>query len=91
MRDNITLNNAKIAQRLSYHHYYLNEVFLKSEGVSFHKYIMRERAAKAKELIGTKDKSFEYIEKACGFSSALHLSRAIKAEYGITPSVMRKL
>lgn len=89
--DDLTLNNQRLAKRLSYHPYYLNEVFRKSEGISLHKYIVRERIARARELISTSDKSFDSIAQECGFSSASHLSRTIKTEYGITPSIMRRM
>lgn len=89
--DDLTLNNQRLAKRLSYHPYYLNEVFRKSEGISLHKYIVRERIARARELISTSDKSFDSIAQECGFFSASHLCRAIKMEYGITPSIMRRM
>ena len=89
--NDLTLNNIQIAERLSYHPYYLNEVFKKSEGISLHQYIMRERLARAKDLITATNRSFESIAQECGFSSDSHLSRSINREYGITPSKMRKL
>lgn len=84
-------NNTEIAKKLSYHPYYLNAVFKKNEGISLHKYIMKKRLARAKELITTTPLSFDTIAEECGFSSASHLCRYIGKEYGITPSGMRRL
>ena len=84
-------NNMEIARRLSYHPYYLNEIFKKNEGVCLHKYVMRLRLMRARELICASARSYEEIAAECGFSSASHLCRAIGKEYGITPSKMRKM
>lgn len=89
--EDLHLNNIKIASLLSYHPFYINEVFGHEEGISLHKYIMQERLVKACELITTTDFSFEEIAQICGFSSASHLSRTVHSEYGITPSKMRKV
>ena len=83
-------NNQAVAKILGYHPYYLNEVFVREEGISLHQFIMRERAARARELITASGRSFTEIAELCGFSSPSHLSRAIRAEYGVTPSMMRK-
>jgi AraC-like DNA-binding protein len=83
-------NNQAIARILGYHPYYLNEVFVREEGISLHQFIMRERAARARELITASGRSFTEIAELCGFSSPSHLSRAIRTEYGVTPSMMRK-
>ena len=63
---------------------------VREEGISLHQFIMRERAARARELITASGRSFTEIAELCGFSSPSHLSRAIRAEYGVTPSMMRK-
>jgi AraC-like DNA-binding protein len=84
-------NNVEIAHSLGYHPYYVNEVFSRAEGVSLHKFIMRERLIKARELITTTDRALEDIAADCGFSSPSHLSASVRREYGITPSKMRKI
>jgi AraC family transcriptional regulator len=52
---------------------------------------MKERIAKARELITSSNNTLSEIAEQCGFSSQSHLSRCINAEYGITPSKMRKI
>lgn len=88
--EDLCCNNLHLAKILGYHPYYLNEIFSREEGISLHKYIMKERIAKARELITSSNNSLSEIAEQCGFSSQSHLSRCINAEYGITPSKMRK-
>lgn len=87
----VKLNNSDVAALLGYHPYYVNDVFRKAEGISLHKYITKKRLIHAKELITATDTPLENIANTCGFSSASHLSMAVKAYYGITPSKMRKI
>lgn len=88
--EDLCCNNLRLAKLLGYHPYYLNDIFSREEGISLHKYIIKERIAKARELITSSNKSLCEIAEQCGFSSQSHLSRCITAEYGITPSKMRK-
>jgi AraC-like DNA-binding protein len=83
------LNNKSLAQILGYHPFYLNCIFKKSEKMTLHKYIFRQRLIKAYELVNTTDKSLEEIAEMCGFSSQSHLSTAFKKEYGISPGKLR--
>ena len=89
--EDLHINNLRLAKLLGYHPYYLNEIFSREEGVSLHKYIMKERIARVCELITSSNSSLSEIAEKCGFSSQSHLSRCISAEYGITPSKMRKM
>ena len=90
VEEDLCCNNLCLAKLLGYHPYYLNEIFSREEGISLHKYIIKERIAKARELIASSNKNLSEIAEQCGFSSQSHLSRCITAEYGITPSKMRK-
>lgn len=87
---NPKLNNKQIAGVLNYHPFYLNEVMQKNEGVSLHKYVVKQRLKKAYEQITTTRDSLEFVAVSCGFSSQSHLSTAFREEYKISPSVLRK-
>lgn len=89
--EDLCRNNLCLAKILGYHPYYLNEVFSKETGISLHQYILKERIAKAKEQITVGRLQLSEIAEQCGFSSLSHLSRTIKAEYGVSPSKMRKM
>ncbi|MBE6705113.1 MAG: helix-turn-helix domain-containing protein [Ruminococcaceae bacterium] len=86
----LTLNIGKIAEKLNYHPFYLNEAFRKSEGCSLHEYISKQRLRRATELITTTHKSLYEIALLCGFSSHSHMTTAFKKEYSITPVSLRK-
>ena len=88
---NPCLNNIAVAATLGYHPYYINAVFAKHEGVSLHKFIIKERLARAKELITSSAVSLSQIAEECGFSSVSHLCSSVRKQYGISPSKMRKI
>ncbi len=91
VRNNITLNIRQISDELHHHPYYLNEVFKKSEGMTLHEYITRQRLIKVREMLLTTDISISEISHQCGFYSQSHMSNTFKAVYKITPGKMRKL
>ena len=89
--EDLCRNNRCLAKILGYHPYYLNAVFSKETGISLHQYILKERTARAKEQITAGRLPLSEIAEKCGFSSLSHLSRTVKAEYGVSPSQMRKM
>lgn len=80
----------EIASLMSYHPYYLNEIFKGQEGVSLHRYLSSYRLGLAHSLLVNTDLTVAQIAEKCGFSSPSHLSASFKAEYGISPSQIRK-
>lgn len=91
IKEDLRRNNIELAALMSYHPYYLNQLFSSSEGESLHKYIMRQRAAEARELITSTTLPFDKIAELVGISSASYLSRTIREHYGITPSALRRM
>lgn len=88
---NLSVNIKYISDELHYHPYYLNEVFVKNEGITLHKYITGQRLIRAREMLLTTDISISEISYQCGFCSQSHMSKAFKDVYKITPAKMRKL
>ena len=88
--EDLRRNNRELAQILGYHPYYLNQLFSKETGLSLHQYVLKERVARAREQITAGKLTLAEIAEQCGFSSLSHLSRAIKREYGVSPSRIRK-
>lgn len=84
------LNNKELAEQLNYHPFYLNQIFKEREGITLHKYIVKQRAIKAYELLTTSTMSLEEIAHICGFSSQAHLSTSFKSVYSISPSQLKK-
>ena len=91
LNQNINLNNKQIAKMLGYHPFYLNELFKKEEGITVHQYVLKQKLAKAHELITSTQMTIEEISVICGFSSQSHLSYAFKKSFGVSPNKIRKL
>ena len=91
LSQNINLSNKEIAKMLNYHPFYLNDIFKKEEGITVHQYVLKQKLAKAYELITSTQMTIDEIALICGFSSQSHLSYAFKKSFGITPTGIRKL
>lgn len=91
VENNISVNIKEISEKLHYHPYYLNEVFVKNEGITLHKYITKQRLIRVREMLLTTDVSISEISHQCGFYSQSHMSNTFKNVYKITPGKMRKL
>ncbi|MBE5869622.1 MAG: helix-turn-helix transcriptional regulator [Lachnospiraceae bacterium] len=87
---NLHYTNNTLAAFLNYHPYYLNDLFKKNTGITLHQYILRQRLARAYELIATTQMSIEEIALQCGFCSQSHLSHLFKDTYHITPARLRR-
>lgn len=83
------IDNKTISNLTNYHEYHLNRLFVKHTGISLHKYIMRFRLDKAKELLLNSNLSFNSIAEQTGFSNASHFSYFFKKEFNMTPSTYR--
>lgn len=90
IHQNPRTNIDELAAKLNYHPYYLNAVFKKSEGDTLHRFLIRQRLIRAKELIGTTQLPLEEIANMCGFASQSHFTSAFKAAYGVTPGLLRR-
>lgn len=90
VHDDLSAKIKDIAQEINYHPFYLNEVFKKHEGMTLHKYILRQRLIKGYELVTATQKSLEDIAQECSFSSHAHFSSAFHAMYGISPGKLRR-
>lgn len=90
INSDLTINIQKIAKKLNYHPYYLNELFKKNENTSLHKYLEQQRLIHSAELLSETKMTIEEIALACGFSSHAHFSSSFKRTYGISPKELRK-
>lgn len=90
IRRNWQINIKELAAVLNYHPFYLNEIFKKNEGITLHKYLIRQRLIKAYELISTTQMPLIDIAGICGFSSQSHFSSVFKNTYRITPGKLRR-
>lgn len=90
LSQNINLSNKEIAKMLNYHPFYLNEIFKKEQGITLHQYVLKQKLAKAHDLITSTQMTMEEISLLSGFSSQAHLSSTFKKNFGVTPNQIRK-
>ena len=83
----IRLSDLAVEAGLSEFHFH--RMFRTSRGTSPHKWVMMRRIDAAKDRLSGYE-SISDIAAACGFSCQSHLTRAFKAQTGMTPSVYRQ-
>lgn len=92
INDNISqpIDNNFLANIAGYHPYHLNRLFLKHTGKSMHKYIVKLRLNKAKQLLLTSELPFSEISLSVGFNNYTHFSNCFKKEFSMTPREFQK-
>lgn len=81
----------EICQITGLSQYHFIREFKKSVGVTPHRYIMKQRVAKAKKLLNQQPKlSIVNIALDCGFCNQSHLGKVFKQHTGVTPSRYRQ-
>lgn len=69
---------------------HLNRLFRAELGTSVWSYVQRVRLHAAVEQLLAGAASIDAIAKDCGFHNRAHLTRVVRANYGIPPTVMRR-
>jgi AraC family transcriptional regulator len=64
--------------------------FLREVGETPHRWLMRRRLEKAKELLVSTDQPLCFVADSCGFASQSHLTTVLKQSTGMTPDRWRK-
>lgn len=85
------LSNQLIAQKLGYHPYHLNRIFLEAENITIHKYLINYRLKKAEQLLVETETSITEIAYSVGFNSCISFIESFKAKNKITPLKYRKM
>jgi len=78
-----------IAGSVSLSTFHFAREFTKSTGVSPHRYLMRARIAKVKELLGKSELPLATIADEAGFTDQSHMSKVFKRLTGMTPKTFR--
>jgi AraC-like DNA-binding protein len=68
---------------------HLSAVFVATAGVPPHRWLLRRRVERARELLARTGRSITDIALSCGFSSSQHFSTVFKAQEGCTPTGFR--
>lgn len=80
----------EIAQLHNINKTYLKEIFKDSFDISPHKYVIKIRLSKSKELLDNRNLKITEIASMTGFSSASRYSESFKNFFGYLPSEYRK-
>jgi transcriptional regulator GlxA family with amidase domain len=87
LSEDLRLEDIAGAARLSTFHF--ARVFRKTMGMAPHRYVMRARVGKVKELLRDSDLSLVAIADEAGFSDQSHMSKVFKRLTGMTPKTFR--
>lgn len=70
--------------------FYLARTFRAAFGDPPHRYVVRRRIARARELLHATDLPLAEVALACGFAHQSHLSQTFKRAVGVSPGAYRK-
>ena len=76
---------ASLAREAFVSRYHFLRLFKRSTGMSPHRYILKCRLLKAKELLGTREFQVADVAYETGFCDQSHLTRHFKKFFGFTP------
>jgi AraC-like DNA-binding protein len=68
---------------------HLSAVFVAAVGVPPHRWLLRRRVERARELLMRTHRSITDIALSCGFSSSQHFATVFKGQEGCTPTELR--
>jgi AraC family transcriptional regulator len=68
-----------------------HRVFRQETGDTPHNYLRRKRLERAADLLRTTDLGIGEIARQLGFADQFHLSRLFRGEYGMPPTVFRRM
>lgn len=86
--ENLSLRKlAELAQMSPYH---FGRLFKQSTGLSPHQYVLRQRIAKGRELLGDEHLSIAEISSQLGFASQSHFTTVFRNLAGTTPNHYRQ-
>ena len=86
--NDLTLENMAQAVELSTAHF--GQMFRKSTGQSPHQYVLRRRAERAKEMLGSAEARVLDVAVTCGFKTQQHFARVFRRMYGVSPTEYRQ-
>lgn len=84
------LSNAELARQLNISEVYFRRLFKEKYNTTPHKYLLRLRIEKAKQLLCDRGRTVSAVAEACGFSGVYHFCKAFKAATGTTPTAFRR-
>jgi AraC family transcriptional regulator len=83
-------NLAELASTAGMSEFHFSRLFKKATGVSPSRHLIRQRIARAQQLLQETDLSIIRVGIAVGYSSPSHFAQVFKRETGLLPSLYRK-
>ncbi|WP_429131722.1 helix-turn-helix domain-containing protein [Ensifer sp. 4252] len=83
-------NLAQLAETVGMSEFHFSRLFKKATGLSPSRYFIRQRVAKAQQLLQETDTSIIEIGMSVGYSSPSHFAQVFRRETGLPPSHYRR-
>lgn len=80
----------EVSREINISPYYFSKLFKEETGENFIEYLTSVRIGRAKELLGSTDKSMKEICCEVGYSDPNYFSRSFKKNVGVTPTEYRE-
>lgn len=85
----ITLED--LAQQAGYSPYHFARLFRQATGESPYQFVLRQRVARAQQLLIESRSPLIEIAGACGFANQSHMTRIFRQQLGVTPRAYRRM
>jgi AraC family transcriptional regulator len=69
---------------------YFRQIFQQTTGLTLHRYIMRLRLERARDLLGNSEMPLAAIAEEVGFSNQSHMTSCFQRHYDVTPGLLRR-
>jgi AraC-like DNA-binding protein len=91
IRDHLgdSLSLVKVSRVAGFAPGYFSKVFAKSERMTFHRYVVKLRLERARQMLLATPLSIERVGQLCGFRTRNHFHRAYKRAFHATPNEYR--
>jgi AraC family transcriptional regulator len=80
----------ELAAEIGYSRSHFLRMFRATTGMTPHRYVLKRRLERARQLLEQVELSIAEVAMICGFSSQAHLTLAFRTKYGITPTEYRR-
>ncbi len=80
----------ELAAEIGYSRSHFLRMFRATTGMTPHRYVLKRRVERARQLLEGLEFSIAEVAIICGFSSQAHLTLAFRKEFGITPTEYRR-
>jgi AraC family transcriptional regulator len=88
IEDDLTLDEMAESAGLSTAHF--SRMFRKSTGESPHRFVLRHRVERAKEMLRTAEVRILDVAVGCGFKTQQHFARVFRRMFGVAPTEYRQ-